>query len=1152
MKHIIVIPLLNFIFLIQSAYGDTGEILGCGGFVRSQYKLEFDKIEIKLFTKQGSLKLKTECAPNGYYFIPLENKGEFVLKISPPSGWTFEPSEYAIKFDGKTDQCSRGVDVNFDFKGFAIMGKVISSGFAEGPSGVHLELSGPDGLQLKTDSGEGGSFAFDSIPPGPYVLKAVHPALSFEKDKFSFEITNKNIIINQELAVNGYEVSGKVLSDGKPVEDVTLVLTSEKTDVRTPKQCSSGIANISIDVKGKIVCSQKTDKIGAFSFVGISPGSYSVIPVYKGQNTVYSVTPNLLNFELGHSSLKLEPNFEVEGFTVQGLVKGPPGASIVVNGEVRATSGHDGTFTIQRMKPGTYEFEVNAEKFQFDKIKVTISATSPVLPDFVPTRFLTCGKINIFSSSSEPQLTFTVQTSSNTNSIEVIRQKIIDPNHFCVFLPQGVYFASIESIPEKYFIPEKLQLIVPSGDGFTFKEFTGSISGLVSCSLTSCDGIKIQVASKNNGYLIQEITLTKGDRKFKFDNLPSGVFTLKVIGEKFCWKEENIDNVQLKNSDVENIVFTQTGVPLVIESTHKTKVHVVGKNKASAQDLDLERNVAKRICLSDSASPSESYTITPTGCHEFEKAVYPFTVGKVISLVAKRHQYSWKILSSGKITDLKLTRNGQSFTMDQLQKSDVGISIAENPRDGGVVEYEVMFMDAAKVRVDWQVFSYGYIFEPNDFTIETSDDCQREMTRVIAKKSHVIKGKLSPAVEADIRIELIGDPDATTYVTSNTAGEYIAGPFIHSSGFRALPELPGYTFKPLPDNPYSFTVHQLAKIQVKVQTSVGTSSSPLSSVLLSLSGPNTYRQNKVTDSNGEIVFGDLQAGQYYLKALLKEFSFEPSAVNIDLKEQETNTVNLKANRESFSLYGQLTTLSGELLPNILVSAKGIGNCTEYAEDGTSDDQGNFRIWALKSYCTYEISLVKREDFTQMVERTVPDKLDIKIGSEDVFNVSFVVITPVKRMDVSLRCYTNNEKSLDHLKAVIYSAKDPDKALHVVPFNGISYIILPPLLKDGSEYIIGFEANLNKFQYQYRLPPQINFTTESAYAHFKIQFNIEPTPVDQEIGKNSYIAFAVVMLVVLIIVNYERLGSYLKEMYENYAASSGGGVSLSKKTKSKTK
>lgn len=205
---------------------------------------------------------------------------------------------------------------------------------------------------------------------------------------------------------------------------------------------------------------------------------------------------------------------------------------------------------------------------------------------------------------------------------------------------------------------------------------------------------------------------------------------------------------------------------------------------------------------------------------------------------------------------------------------------------------------------------------------------------------------------ADIRIELIGDPDSTTYVSSDASGKYIAGPFVHSSGFRVIPELPGYTFKPLPEDPFSFSVLQLAKIQVQIQTSLGGVPTPLPSVLLSLSGPNAYRQNKITDNNGEITFGDLQAGQYYLKALLKEFRFEPSAVNVDLKETETKTLKLVANRESFSLYGQLTTLSGELLSNVLVSAKGVGNCSEYGEEGTSDEHGNFRIWALKSYVSF--------------------------------------------------------------------------------------------------------------------------------------------------------------------------------------------------------
>lgn len=35
------------------------------------------------YTKQGSLKDHTDCAPNnGYYFLPFYDKGEYVLKVS--------------------------------------------------------------------------------------------------------------------------------------------------------------------------------------------------------------------------------------------------------------------------------------------------------------------------------------------------------------------------------------------------------------------------------------------------------------------------------------------------------------------------------------------------------------------------------------------------------------------------------------------------------------------------------------------------------------------------------------------------------------------------------------------------------------------------------------------------------------------------------------------------------------------------------------------------------------------------------------------------------------------------------------------------------------------------------------------------------------
>ena len=47
-------------------------------------------LQVKLYTRQGALKYQTDCAPNnGYFMIPIYDKGDFVLKLEPPAGWTF-------------------------------------------------------------------------------------------------------------------------------------------------------------------------------------------------------------------------------------------------------------------------------------------------------------------------------------------------------------------------------------------------------------------------------------------------------------------------------------------------------------------------------------------------------------------------------------------------------------------------------------------------------------------------------------------------------------------------------------------------------------------------------------------------------------------------------------------------------------------------------------------------------------------------------------------------------------------------------------------------------------------------------------------------------------------------------------------------------
>ena len=50
--------------------------------MQADKSIDFSKINVQLLSKQGSLKYETDCAPNnGYYFIPVYEKGEYILKV---------------------------------------------------------------------------------------------------------------------------------------------------------------------------------------------------------------------------------------------------------------------------------------------------------------------------------------------------------------------------------------------------------------------------------------------------------------------------------------------------------------------------------------------------------------------------------------------------------------------------------------------------------------------------------------------------------------------------------------------------------------------------------------------------------------------------------------------------------------------------------------------------------------------------------------------------------------------------------------------------------------------------------------------------------------------------------------------------------------
>ena len=113
--------------------------------------------------------------------------------------------------------------------------------------------------------------------------------------------------------------------------------------------------------------------------------------------------------------------------------------------------------------------------------------------------------------------------------------------------------------------------------------------------------------------------------------------------------------------------------------------------------------------------------------------------------------------------------------------------------------------------------------------------------------------------------------------------------------FCALHQL-GYTFTLIGNN--TFKAEKLASITVRV-TQSSPANEKLPPVLLSLTGDGAFRRNEPTNSSAAFTFMGLFPGSFYLRALLKEYEFDPPAASIELGSGEQKLVTLVAKRVAF-------------------------------------------------------------------------------------------------------------------------------------------------------------------------------------------------------------------------------------------------------------
>jgi len=285
----------------------------------------------------------------------------------------------------------------------------------------------------------------------------------------------------------------------------------------------------------------------------------------------------------------------------------------------------------------------------------------------------------------------------------------------------------------------------------------------------------------------------------------------------------------------------------------------------------------------------------------------------------------------------------------------------------------------------------------------------------------------------------------------------------------------------------------LGRIEVNI---VDETSTPLPGVLVSLSGKN-FRQNNIT-SREPLNFYSLRPNQYFLRPLLKEYTFEPATLSVALSSGQQSETSFKAKRVAFSLHGRVSSLNGMSLSDVTVEARS----GDVVEESKSDEEGAFRIRGLFPGKTYQVK-VKAESQENQVLRTLPASVQVDVTREEVRDVNFTIYRYDNTHDISGSVSDTSVKRVSLLRNTDTMAHYEVGPTLFFNFRGIP---------SGFYFVEMLHKNGQKYQQRLELNKNVHLQLDPEFTHGE----------HLETGNTSFAAIFFVLAVIFFAANYNTI------------------------------
>lgn len=1149
----------NWFLLFVSFLPSIDAVVTCGGFAKMDMKMDYSFIKVHLFTSEGLLKYSTECAPNGYYFIPVYDKGSFYLQIEGPNGWAFEPATvpFEVSDDGEKG-CSD--DIDFTFIGFALSGQVNSLATntckhpKSGPEGIKLSLYRDSDEIRSTLSGSGGGFQFERVFPGTYTIQASHSHLNLKQSEQNIKVDVSNAKLKTPFIVLGYNIKGNVLSSNEGIEGVDIFLFTQDKDAVFDCEKPKQNANVP-EHGGFLSCVAQSSETGEYMFTNIPCGSYILVPYYKRTHTTFVVAPHEARIVVGHDNLQVDFSFQVMGFSVNGRLidsrgTGIAAAKIVVNGEEKTTSDENGYYKLEQVTVGTYNIRATKLHMVFNNLdNIQLSPSVAQLPDIDVISYDVCGVVD---SGEVPKggrkislhgIEFNTSTETDNDG------------RYCFMVVPGAYeiVPSLSNAEEAKGIllsppSRSITLVVQPILDAHFVQTRVQLAGRVKC-IENCD-VPISISLVRNSRIRGQESQTQklnSRNEFIFADVFPGEYVVKVHQSTWCW---NVPSIPLKveYEDVKDIEFVQSGFILDVEVSHDINLTL---SLANSGQKSYELTKGKRtFCLPKPGM----YQLQPVACYRFEKEVYNFDTTAPENLILQAIDY--RMEGSIEVTD------GLSQSVAEQRSIAIKVKHSSSTSSSSLFDVEAKYTKTVdKVYIYkymiWaqlgnqfeitppiseaidsgdQYPSSSLLFYPRSQTIVMNEEkCPFLVPSFQARPGLYLTGTVTPSVNGvEIVVHSPQDPNFSLTTYSKEDGSYRAGPLYDDGDYKVEAFSEGYHF--VEREKGNFHVLKLGKIQIRIR--IG--DTPLPGVLLSLSGDG-YRNNNQTDENGEFIFDKLFPGQYFIRPLLKEYKIQPHSLTINVEPSSDIVETFTASRTAYSAYGRMLSLNGEPEKYVQVEALQIlkSNFTEDGkkqypryEETDTDEKGQYRLRGLMPNSRYRIGIKKGKNAQQTnkrLERTSPEYIHVDIESSEVHVDDMIAFRRLSKFDLTGTVEASEPEWLDSIEVKLGFASAPSNILRTYPVSSaLPFFEFSGLPQDN--YILYARLRSNQRTHTIEAPTQTIHL--DGQKHVKVAFSATLKVVQTEYGQSSSMSMLLGIFVIFVVVYRDKAIEMCTPVFRN--------------------